>query len=59
MELELKDGKRLGLGEGGSAVKVSGRRIRFLYGDTFESLVHLEDIKSVHIGEVSIPVKMK
>ncbi len=59
MELELKDGKKLGLGEGGSAVKVSGRRIRFVYGDTFKSLVHLEDIKSVHIGEVSIPVKMK
>ncbi|RKI37889.1 DUF4179 domain-containing protein [bacterium D16-51] len=59
MELELKNGKRIGLGEGGSAVKVNGRRFQFVYGDTFESLVHLEDIKAVRIGEMEIPVQKK
>lgn len=56
MELELKDGENITLGEGGSAVKDS---IQFVYGDIFKSLVHLEDIKAIHIGKLEIPVQME
>lgn len=59
MELELKDGKKIAMGDGGSAVRAGGRRFQFVYGDTFESLVHLEDIKAIHIGDLEIPVEMK
>lgn len=54
MELELKNGEKIKLGEGGSAVMGS---IQFVYGDIFKSLVHLEDIKAIHIGKLEIPVQ--
>ena len=59
MELELKDGKKIAMGDGGSAVRAGGRRFQFVYGDTFESLVHLEDIKAIHLEDLEIPVEMK
>ncbi len=59
MELELKDGKRLGMGDGGSAVRADGKEFQYTYADTFDSLVRLEDVKAIHIGEVEIPVSME
>lgn len=59
MELELKDGKRLGLKDGANVVRSEGKRLQFTYGDTFESLVHLEDVKAIHIGELKIPMQIK
>ena len=59
MALELKDGKKHTLAKGGSAVKSIDGRIHFVYADTFESLVHMEDIKTIHIGKLKIPMQKK
>lgn len=62
MELELKDGKRIGLGDAdgaGSAVRSVGKSFQYTYTAAFDSLVRLEDVKAIHIGDLEIPVSVK
>lgn len=59
MELELKDGTRLRVGDGGSAVRDDGKEFQYTYTGTFDSLVRLDEARAIHIGEMEIPVSVK
>ena len=59
MELELKDGEKIVLEDGGYAVKENGSSIQFVYGHIFRQLFHLDEIKAIRIGSLEIPVSFE
>lgn len=54
--LELKNGRKICLDDVGSVVSDNGNRFKCTYATTFNTLIPLEDMKSIHIGETEIAV---
>lgn len=54
--LELKDGKKLCLDEVGCSLSDDGNRLEYTSATTFNTLIPLENMKSIHIGETEIAV---